>query len=128
MGRERTRHRLLCLTLATAVALSAGCAIGTRVHTTAITVQTSSNELLHVAAIPRVLPSGERPTEQLADLLAEVARKAGGYTLVENVEGGWIPPDRSKVLTELNDLLLVKGPPEVAHLLRARLREDFQQE
>jgi hypothetical protein len=128
MRAQQMRRSAAVLALALALALSAGCALGTKVHTTTITVQTSGEELLHLAIVPRFLPNGERPTQQMADLKAELAEKAGGYTLVEEVEGGWVPPGGGGVLKEMNDLLLVKGPPAVAHVLRVRLREDFEQE
>jgi len=120
---------LLVLVLAGVVTLSAtGCAAWNRVQTTQVTVQVSGDRLLHIAAVPRVLPNGERPTEQLAALLKEMGQKAGGYTLIENVMGGWMPPGKREMVEERNDLLLVAGPPSVAYFLRLRLVKDFKQE
>jgi hypothetical protein len=107
---------------------AAGCAIGTKLQNTQIYVQVSPDEMLHMAAIPRLLPDGTRPTEQTAALLQEVAAMAGSYIYIEEVVGGWVPPGRRDVLQERNDLLLVKGPPELALFLRDRLRKDFKQE
>jgi hypothetical protein len=117
------------LVLAGGVALSAtGCGSWNRIQTTQVTVQVSGDRLLHIAAVPRILPDGERPTEQLAALLQEMGQKAGGYTLIENVMGGWIPPGQKEVVQERNDLLLVAGPPAIAYYMRVRLHNDFKQE
>lgn len=119
----------LVLVLAGAAALSAtGCGSWNRVQTTQVTVQVSGDRLLHIAAVPRLLPNGERPTEQLAALLKEMSERAGGYTLIENVMGGWVPPGKKEIVEERNDLLLVAGPPEVAYYLRERLHGNFKQE
>ena len=104
-----------------------GCAPFSRVTTTQITVQVSGERLLHLATVPRVLPDGTSPSEQVADLLEEVAERAGGYTYIEKVMGGWVPPGEDEVVEELNDLLLVQGPPELAFFLMEKLREDFKQ-
>ncbi|MHC4592504.1 MAG: hypothetical protein ACYS8L_07410 [Planctomycetota bacterium] len=121
--------KLAVLVLAAASALgTTGCAWLNRFQTTQITVQFSGEELLHMAIVPRELPDGSRPEEQVAALLKEVAERAGGYTYIEQVAGGWVPPGEKQVIKELNDLLLVKGPPEVGPFLRVRLRKDFDQE
>jgi hypothetical protein len=114
--------------LAVAVAATGGCGLFNEIHQTQITVEYSGDQLLHLATIPRQLPDGQRPTEQVEALLEEIAERAGGYTYIENVMGGWMPPEGEKVVEERNDLLLVKGPPEVKPYLQQRLREDFQQE
>ncbi|MHC5034268.1 MAG: hypothetical protein ACYTFZ_04465 [Planctomycetota bacterium] len=126
--------RLVCWELAVLVlvAVSAlgttGCAWFNRMQGTQITVQFSGDDLLHLAIIPRELPDGSVPKEQVAALLLEVAARAGGYTYIEEVAGGWIPPGEEQVVKELGDLLLVQGPPEIAPFLKARLRKDFDQE
>ena len=118
---------LLVGLLALAVA-APGCALFNSVNQPQITVQMGSGQMLHLAALPTVLPDGSPAKEQREKLLEEVGQLAGGYTLIDNVLGGWVPPGEDGVVQERNDLLLVKGPPEAAYLLRARLLEDFQQE
>ena len=88
----------------------------------------AGGRVLHLAIVPRQLPDGSDPAEQVARLLKEVAARAGGYTYIEGVKGGWIPPGEQQVVTESNDLLLVEGPPELARFLKEALRDDFAQE
>jgi len=88
----------------------------------------AGGRVLHLAIVPRQLPDGGDPAEQVARLLKEVAARAGGYTYIEGVKGGWIPPGEQQVVTESNDLLLVEGPPELARFLRKALRDDFAQQ
>lgn len=128
MKRRVWRPFLVLVLLTLLTAATSGCAWWNKIHTTQITVQVSGDRLLHLATVPRVLPDGKESSEQVAALLEEVAQRAGGYTYIEKVMGGWIPPGGDEVMEELNDLLLVQGPPEVAPFLRARLREDFQQQ
>ena len=126
--RHACLQRLVLLVGLLALAVAApGCALFNSVDQTQITVEMRSDQLLHLAALPRLLPDGSPATEQRDKLLDEVAELAGGYTLIDNVLGGWVPPGQKQVVEERNDLLLVKGPPEAAYLLEARLREDFQQ-
>ncbi len=127
--KRRVLRWVLVLAVGCGVALSAsGCALWNRVQTTQISVQVAGDKLLHMAAVPRTLPDGGRPTEQLAALLKEMGEKAGGYTLIENVTGGWVPPGKTEIQVERNDLLLVAGPPSIALILRKVLRDDFKQE
>jgi len=122
-------NRLVLLVAVVALVVSApGCAFFNRVNQPQITVQMGSGQLLHVAVLPRVLPDGTSAEEQRNKLLEEVAELAGGYTLIDNVLGGWVPPGQKAVMQERNDLLLVKGPFEAGYLLKARLLQDFQQE
>jgi len=125
--RRRNPTRLLVLLLAAMTACT-GCAIGTKVSTTQVTVQVRSDRLLHIAAVPRELPDGQSASKQREALFEAVARKAGGYTCVEKALGGWLPPQKDEVMHEVNDLLLVEGPPEIAYFLRKKLHEDFRQE
>ena len=127
MIRARLSRLALLAALLTLLAAAPGCALWNSYDQTKVVVQMGSGEMLHLAAVPRVLPDGTRPKEQLDALLKDVAKMAGGYTLIDNVLGGWLPAGQETVIEERNDLLLVKGPPEVAYLLRARLAEDFQQ-
>jgi hypothetical protein len=105
-----------------------GCAAGNKIHNTQVIVQFSTEEVLHVACVPTVLPDGTPALAQRSALLEEVAAGAGGYTLIEEVAGAWVPPGAKRVRREVNDLLLVKGPPEIALLLQERLATEFQQE
>jgi GAF domain-containing protein len=106
---------------------STGCAWMNRVSETRIVVQFSGDQLLHVAILPRRLPDGSEPTKQLKALLDEMAERAGGYTYIPQVVGGWRPPGEKATVEQTCDLLLVKGPPEIAYVIDARLREDFGQ-
>ncbi len=126
--RKHSRPTCVLLMLALVALAAPGCMLGTDMHTTQISVQVRGDELLHMAILPRYLPDGERSAQQTGELLAEVARLAGGYTLIEQVQGGWVPPGAREVVTEQNDLLLVRGRPELAELLKARLHEEFRQE
>jgi hypothetical protein len=83
--------------------------------------------LLHLAVVPLAMPDGRPCADRIPGLLERVARLAGGYTLVEQVTGGWVPPGEDQVVQESNSLLLVVGPPRVASFLKASLRTDFQQ-
>ena len=126
--KRRVMFWCLGLLAAAIVMATTGCALGTKVNVAQIAVQVRSDRLLHIAAVPRVLPDGEPATEKRAELLRELAQRAGGYACIEKVLGGWVPPQKADVVEELNDLLLVDGPPEVARFLRERLHEDFGQE
>lgn len=119
----------LVLALFVSVGLgTTGCMLWSKVQPTQITVEVRANRFLHIAAVPRQLPNGERPTKQLEALLDDVSRRAGGYTLIESVAGGWLPPGQTEVVREENDLLLVEGPPEMSIVLKARIAKDFQQQ
>ena len=105
-----------------------GCAAGNRIHNTTVVVQFSTEEVLHVACVPTVLPDGTPAIGQRSALLEEIAAAEGGYTLIEKVAAAWVPPGTKRVRREVNDLLLVRGPPEIALILQERLATDFQQE
>ncbi|MCK4283648.1 MAG: hypothetical protein KAX44_04965 [Candidatus Brocadiae bacterium] len=123
----RSRRLFIVLAAAALMAATTGCRTchkARRMHTSA---QFSSERVLHLIVVPKELPDGRAPTQQLADLLEEVAQRAGGYTTIEKVTGGWLPPGETEVVQERNDLLLVEGPPDLAAFLMQRLREDFQQ-
>jgi len=119
----------LCFVVMMGVLLaSAGCAAGNKIHNTQVIVQFSTDEVLHIACVPTRLPDGEPATAQRTALLEAVTQAAGGYTLVEETMGGWMVPGTRRVQSEVNDLLLVKGPPDLAMLLEKMLHEDFQQD
>ena len=118
----------LLLAGACILASATGCAAANKIHNTQVIVQFSTEEVLHVACVPTVLPDGEPASAQRAALLEAVAKAAGGYTLIEDAMGGWVPPGTRTTTLEVNDLLLVKGPPELMFLLEQRLREDFGQD
>ena len=126
MRRSFVNRLVLLAAVAVLIVAAPGCMLG-GVDQTQITVQFGSGQMLHIAALPRVLPDGTPAKAQREKLLGEVADLAGGYTLIDNVLGGWVPPGQEGVVQERNDLLLLEGPPEGAYLLRARLLEDFQQ-
>ncbi len=127
MNSAASRRRFLaCLT---AVLMAAGgCAPSGEVRQTSVTAEAGGERLLHLAIVPRQLPDGGQPAQQVARLLKEVAERAGGYTYIEGVKGGWITLGEQQVVTECNDLLLVEGPPELADFLRQALRDDFAQQ
>ncbi len=126
MHRHLGRY-LRVLSLIFVVTVLAGCAANNKIHNTSIVVQFSPDQMLHIAWIPVTLPDGSPPIKQRADLLRDVAEIAGGYTLIEGAVGGWQPPGQRTVESELNDLLLVKGPAPLALMLQQRLAQDFQQ-
>lgn len=128
MKPNHSRRVLVALVLGAVLAAATGCLAFPKVHQTHITVQCGSDQVLHLAIVPRELPDGSQPTEQLAQLLEEVAERAGGYTYIEKVVGGWLPPGQKEVVQEINDLLLVQGPPGLAGFLKRKLHEDFGQQ
>jgi hypothetical protein len=128
MRRSYVNRLVVLVALAVLIAAAPGCALFNRVNQPQITVQFGSGQMLHIAVLPRALPDGTSAEAQRNKLLEEIAGLAGGYTLIDNVLGGWIPPGQKDVVQERNDLLLVKGPPQAAYLLRARLMQDFKQE
>lgn len=121
-----TSRRCFLACLAAVLVASGGCSGLTGAPRTQ--AADAGDRVLHLAIVPRQLPDGGDPAERVARLLKEVAERAGGYTYVEGVRGGWIPPGERQVVTESNDLLLVEGPPELARFLRKALRDDFAQE
>jgi hypothetical protein len=128
MRRSFVSRIVLLVAVVVVVVAAPGCALFNSLNQPQIIVQMSSRKVLHVAALPRVLPDGRSADEAREKLLNEVAEQAGGYTLIDNVLGGWVPPGNETAVQERNDLLLVRGGPELAFLLRARLLEDFQQQ
>ncbi len=122
----RWRRLFIVFAAAALMAATAGCHTCHKARWTHTTAH-SGDRVLHLIVVPRELPDGTAPTQQLADLLEEVARRAGGYTHIEKVTGGWLPPGEAEVVQERNGLLLVEGPPDLAAFFMQRLREDFQQ-
>jgi hypothetical protein len=57
----------------------------------------------------------------------EMLEMAGNCYLLEQVTGIRMPPDSDTSVSELDDLLLVRGRPEVNYALRRRLATDFKQ-
>ncbi|NLW51332.1 MAG: hypothetical protein GXY85_10920 [Candidatus Brocadiaceae bacterium] len=127
MRRSRVHRIVLVVAVAALLVAAPGCLLNSA-NQPQITVQFGSGRMLHIAALPQLLPDGTSSAPQRDALLAELAGLAGGYTLIPDVMGGWVPPGQTGVLQEVNDLLLLVGPPEAAYLLHTRLREDFQQE
>ncbi|MHC4481507.1 MAG: hypothetical protein ACYS1C_11145 [Planctomycetota bacterium] len=127
MRRRRVVPVIVFCVLALLLVPLPGCASLNRISTTQIMVQVGGEELLHLAVVPRELPDGRRSSAQTTELLQAVAKRAGGYTYIENVKGGWLPPGKDEVVKEDNDLLLVKGAPQLADFLKDRLRDEFEQ-
>jgi hypothetical protein len=127
MGRLNVQAAVVGI-LALVVALTSGCAALNSQKSTAIYVQFSGNDMLHVAIIPRVLPDGQPAAKQRDALLKDVADVAGGYTLIERVTSTWKSKGSSgAAMKEADDLLLVEGPAVLGAGLRQRLHDDFGQ-
>lgn len=126
MKQNRWQRSFFAFAVCAAMLATAGCGWN-KIHNTTVAVQVSGEDLLFIAAIPRVLPDGTRPDAQRKVLLDEMLQIAGGYTYLEEVTGAWMPPDGSGPVSELNDLLLVRGRPEVGYAIARRLAKDFGQ-
>ena len=127
MGRIGTRA-VLVVVLALVVAGATGCgSFLNKAANTYISVQTNGDRLLHIAVIPRTLPDGQPADKQRDALLKDVIEVAGGYTYIERVMGAWKPDPKAETVKEMDDLLLVAGPPELGMLLKQRLNQDFKQ-
>ena len=119
---------VLVVVLALVVAGATGCgSFLNKAQNTYISVQTNGDRLLHIAVIPRTLPDGQPSDKQRDALLKDVIEVAGGYTYIERVMGAWKPDPKAETVNEMDDLLLVAGPPELGMLLRQRLAQDFKQ-
>lgn len=127
MGRISARV-VLGVVLALVIAGATGCgSFLNKAQNTYISVQTNGDRLLHVAVIPRTLPDGQPSDKQRDALLKDVVEVAGGYTYIERVMGAWKPDPKAETQKEMDDLLLVAGPPELGMLILQRLKVDFKQ-
>ena len=127
MKKPGVRWLLLSFVLVGMVSGVLGCAPYQAREAMPFRITVPRDALLHLAVVPLELPDGKSTDELMSALLEDVARLAGGYTSIEKVTGGWIPPGGEQVVRESNCLLLVVGPFEVAPFLKDRLRNDFQQ-
>ena len=82
----RRLHVMLSrIVLAGLLVVAVGCGSGNKIHNTYVMVQFSTDEVMHLACVPTLLPDGQPATEQRAKLLEDMASIAGGYTLVEKI-------------------------------------------
>jgi len=84
----------------------------------------------YLFVVPEQLPSGAPSDPQRAELEGWLVERAGGFTEIEGVRGGWRAPDGS-VVTEGNRLYLVtvgEHPRRFRSEVRARVIEDFDQQ
>jgi len=125
MVKNAARRCALGLALAAGALALVGCGWN-RINTTQITVQFSGERLLTLAFVPRVLPDGKPATQKINALKKDLAEVSQGYACIEQVASSWGPPGKGKDTEEEKvDLLFVLGRPELAYMLRARLREEF---
>jgi hypothetical protein len=88
----------------------------------------ASGRLLFV--VPDTLPSGESSATARIDFERWLAQEAGGYTAIEDVQGGWLDP-AGNIIREPNVLYLVSTKSHARRLqeaVRQRILQDFQQQ
>jgi hypothetical protein len=96
----------------------------------ALTGCTTRQPARFLFVVPEQLPSGADSTAQRAELESWLVSRAGGFTEIEGVRGGWMAPDGA-VVTERNRLYLVTVPKNGASFradLNNRIVEDFDQQ
>lgn len=76
----------------------------------------------YLFVVPEQLPDGTDSTPQRTQLEGWLVQRAGGFTEIEGVRGGWLAPG-GETVTESNRLYLVTVPSG-----KKRFREELRQQ
>jgi hypothetical protein len=119
------RTRLtLTLCLAALACLASGCSFYPTGSTTNITVQYTSDSLLHMAHLPAELENGTPADELQQELMEQLAESAEVVTVMP-AEGSVLRDTEEPAETEPVHLLMAQGPPEIAMVIWRFLRQEY---